>query len=74
MAQIAKQLDINPETLRTWGRRVEAGHAEAPGIETVADIERIRQLEKENAELRRAIEILKTASAFFAAEVDRPHR
>ncbi|EGD53287.1 putative transposase orfA for insertion sequence element [Gordonia neofelifaecis NRRL B-59395] len=53
---------------------MEAGHAEAPGIETVADIERIRQLEKENAELRRAIEILKTASAFFAAEVDRPHR
>ena len=74
LARIAKQLDINPETLRNWVRRVDAGQAEAPGIETVSDIERIRQLEKEVSELRRANEILKAASAFFAAELDRPHR
>ena len=72
LARIAKQLDINPETLRNWVRRVEDGQAAAPGLETVSDIERIHQLERENAELRRANEILKTASAFFAAaEVDR---
>ncbi|WYY16073.1 IS3 family transposase [Gordonia malaquae] len=65
LARIAKQLDINPETLRNWVRRVEAGQADAPGIETVSDIERIRRLEKENAELRRANEILKTASGFL---------
>ncbi|GAC57861.1 hypothetical protein GOHSU_26_00180 [Gordonia hirsuta DSM 44140 = NBRC 16056] len=41
---------------------------------TVSDIERIRQLEKENRELKRANDILKSASAFFAAELDRPHR
>lgn len=74
LARIAKQLDINPETLRNWVRRVEDGRADAPGVETVSDIEKIRQLERENAELRRANEILKTASAFFAAELDRPHR
>lgn len=74
LARIAKQLDINPETLRNWVRRVEDGQAAAPGLETVSDIERIHQLERENAELRRANEILKTASAFFAAELDRPHR
>ncbi|GAB08160.1 putative transposase [Gordonia araii NBRC 100433] len=74
LARIAKQLDINPETLRNWVRRVEDGRADTPGIETVSDIERIRQLEKEVSELRRANEILKTASAFFAAELDRPRR
>jgi len=74
LARIAKQLDINPETLRNWVRRVEDGQAESPGIETISDIERIRLLENEVRELRRANEILKTASAFFAAELDRPHR
>jgi transposase-like protein len=44
---------------------------EAPGT-TTADAERIRRLEQENRELRRANEILKRASAFFAAELDRP--
>lgn len=74
LARIAKQLDIHPETLRSWVRRVEEGQADTPGVQTVSDLERIRQLEKENAELRRANEILKTASAFFAAELDRPRR
>lgn len=57
LAPIAKQLDINPETLRNWVRRVEEGQTAAPGVETVSDIERIRQLERENAELRRANEM-----------------
>lgn len=74
IARIASQLDIHPETLRNWVRRVEDGQATVPGVETVSDIERVRQLEKENAELRRANDILKAASAFFAAELDRPRR
>ncbi|MBY4569869.1 hypothetical protein ACN95_07500 [Gordonia sihwensis] len=57
LARIAKQLDVNPETLRTRVRRVEDGQAEAPGVETVSDIERIRLLEKEVRELRRANEM-----------------
>lgn len=72
--RIAEQLDVHPEALRTWVKRVESGQAEIPGVATVSDIERVRQLEKENRELRRANDILKAASAFFAAELDRPHR
>lgn len=65
---------MHPEALRTWVKKVEAGQADTPGVVTVTDLERIRQLEKENRELRRANDILKAASAFFAAELDRPHR
>ena len=72
--RIAEQLDVHPEALRTWVKKVEAGQADTPGVATVTDLERIRQLEKENRELRRANDILKAASAFFAAELDRPHR
>ena len=74
IGRIAEQLDVHPEALRTWVKRVESGQAETPGVATVSDIERVRQLEKENRELRRANDILKAASAFFAAELDRPHR
>jgi len=69
--RIADQLGIHPEALRTWVRQAEVNAGEAPGV-TTADSERIAQLERENRELRRANEILKTASAFFAAaELDR---
>ena len=51
--------------------RVDAG--DRPGT-TTEDNAKIRRLEQENRELRRANEILKSASAFFAAELDRPHR
>ncbi len=72
--RIGEQLGVHPETLRTWVKRVEARTADDPKVETVSDIERIRDLERENRELRRANEILKSASAFFAAELDRPYR
>lgn len=72
--RIAEQTGVHPEALRNWVKKVEAGQTEIPGVRTVSDIDRIRQLEKENRELRRANEILKTASAFFAAELGRPHR
>jgi len=71
---IAKKLGIgSPETLRKWVRRSEIDTGQRPGV-TTEESEKIKELKKENAELRRANEILKSASAFFAAELDRPHR
>jgi transposase len=69
-SRVGEQLGINPDTLRGWVKRVEIDTGQRPGTTTV-DTTRIRQLEKENAELRRANAILRTASAFFAAELDR---
>lgn len=64
-------LGISPETLRTWARRAEIDAGLLPGVTTEAEIE-IRRLKRENVELRRANEILKAASVFFAKELDRP--
>lgn len=69
--RIAAQLDVHPEALRTWVKRAEVDEGKRPGV-TSADAARIAELERENRELRRANHILKTASAFFAAELDRP--
>ena len=69
--RIADQLGIHPEALRTWVRQAEVDGGITPGV-TTAEAQRIADLERENRELRRANEILKTASAFFAAaELDR---
>ena len=71
---IAGKLGIgSPETLRKWVRQAEIDQGSRPG-RTSEEIAEIRSLKKEVAELRRANEILKAASAFFAAELDRPHR
>ena len=69
--RVADQLGMHPETLRSWVRRAEVDGGVRPGT-TTSDAERLAQLERENRELRRANHILKTASAFFAAELDRP--
>ena len=70
---IASKLGIgSPETLRKWVRRSEIDTGQRPGV-TSEESEKVKTLKKENAELRRANEILKAASAFFAAELDRPH-
>jgi transposase len=62
------------QTLRKWVRRAEADGGLRPGV-TSAEAQRIKELERENRELRRANEILKAASAFFARELDpRPRR
>ena len=66
---IAAKLSINHETLRIWVRRAETDAGVRPGL-TTDERERLKALEKENAELRRANEILKAASAFFARELD----
>ena len=68
--RIGEQLGINADTLRGWVKQAQVDAGVRPGVST-ADAARIKQLEKENAELRRANAILRTASAFFAAELDR---
>lgn len=71
---ISRKLGITtPETLRRWLRQAEIDSGVKSG-KTSQELAEIRELKKENAELRRANEILKTSSAFFAAELDRPYR
>ena len=69
--RVGAQLGVNAETLRGWVTQFEVNQGGRPGVKT-ADALRIRELERENRELRRSNAILKTASAFFAAELDRP--
>ena len=68
---IAPKIGCVPQTLLEWVRRAEIDAGARPGM-TTAETQRIKDLERENKELRRANEILRTASAFFAqAELDR---
>ena len=69
IARVARQLGIHPEALRTWIRQAEIDGGTRPGT-TTGDARRIAELERENRELRRANEILKAASAYFARELD----
>jgi transposase len=71
---VAGKMGCTPETLRKWLRQVQRDAGQKPGL-TTAERERIKQLERENFELKRANEILRKASAFFAqAELDRRPR
>ena len=69
VTSIAGKLGVGTEALRLWLRRADVDQRQRPGV-TTAERERIRELERENRELRRANEILKAASAFFARELD----
>ena len=69
MVSVAAKIGCTPETLRTWVRRVEVDEGRRPGL-TSDERERLKELERENRELRRANEILKSASLFFATELD----
>ncbi len=69
ISSVAEKLGPTPETVRKWVRRVEVDAGQRPGL-AGDERERLKRLERENRELRRANEILKSASAFFAAELD----
>jgi transposase len=71
IARVADQLGVNRETLRNWVCQAEIDGGQRPGV-TTTEQQRIVELEREVGELRRANEILKAASALFAAELDRP--
>jgi transposase len=76
VAHVARDLGVHRETLRLWVRQAEADAGRRSDRLTTAERERLKELEKENRELKRANEILKAASAFFAQELDptRPKR
>ena len=69
LARIGGQLGVHPEALRSWVKQAEIDRGERPGT-TSGDKQRIAELEREVRELRRANEILKAASAYFARELD----
>lgn len=69
ITSVAEKLGPTPETVRNWVRRAEVDDGRRPGL-TTDERERMKALEKENRELRRANEILKAASSFFARELD----
>lgn len=73
ISSIAAKFGMTPETLRKWVRQHERDQGLRQGL-TTTERERLKQLERENRELRRANEILKSAAAFFGAELDRPHK
>jgi len=69
IARVGRQLDVHPEALRSWLQQAEIDSGQRLGT-TTEDKKRIAELERENRELRRANEILKAASAYFARELD----
>jgi transposase len=69
LASVGQKLGVNPETLRNWVEKAEIDSGQRPGT-TSDEKKRIAELEKEVRELRRANEILKAASAYFARELD----
>ena len=71
IASVAGKLGFAPETVRKWVRRAEVDDGRRPGVTSEESAE-LKRLRAEVRELRRANEILKAASAFFAAELDRP--
>ena len=71
--RVATQLGYGTESVRLWVRQADIDDGHAPGV-TSSESARVRELEQENRELRRANEILKRAASFFGAELDRQHK
>lgn len=71
--RVANQLGYGVESVRTWVRQADIDEGVAPGV-TTAESHRLKELEQENRELKRANEILKRAASFFGAELDRQHK
>ena len=70
IVSISAKLSVNHEPLRMWVRRAETDAGKRPGL-TTDERAQLRELQRENKELRRANEILKSAATFFGAELDR---
>jgi transposase len=68
ITRVARQLGIGVESLRSWVRQAQVDGGTRVGV-TTDEAARIKELERENRELRRANEILKSAASFFAAEL-----
>ena len=71
--RVARQLGYGVESVRTWVRQADIDDGYRPGVST-AEAARIRELEQENRELKRANEILKRPASLFGAELDRQHK
>jgi len=71
--RVATQLGYGIESVRTWVKQADVDDGVTSGV-TTAEAVRLRELEQEVRELRRANEILKRAASFFGAELDRQHR
>ena len=70
IARVARQLGYGLESVRAWVRQAEVDEGRVPGVST-DEAARMKALEQENRELRRANEILRRAATFFGAELDR---
>ncbi len=70
ICSVAEKLGPKPETVRLWVRQAEKDSGRRPGA-TTAELAELKRLKRENAELRRANDILKAAAHFFGAELDR---
>ena len=73
IVSVASKIGASAETVRTWVLRDEVDAGQRPGVTSEEHAE-VKRLKRENAELRRANEILKAAAAFFGAELDRPQQ
>lgn len=71
--RVAEQLGYGVESVRLWVKQADIDEGRTPGVST-AEAKRIKDLEQEVRELKRANEILKRAASFFGAELDRQHR
>jgi len=69
--RVGEKLGVNPETVRYWVNKAPADKGGRSGL-TTEQLEELKSLRRENSELRRANEILKAASVYFARELDRP--
>jgi transposase len=71
--RVAEQLGYGVESVRSWVKQADIDEGAVPGV-TSEESGRVRDLEQENRELRRANEILRRAASFFGAELDRQQR
>jgi transposase len=70
IAQVAKDLDVGSESLRSWVRQARTDAGARTGAPTSEQLEELRRLRSENRELRKTVDTLKAASMFFARELD----